>query len=310
MADALQLAQETISIPALGVQADSDKVTMPGWTVGKATRDGGKKTFISQKHNQDLMGRDSPGFAYEPRRQRELPKWSFGKAAARPPAKTNKYGEAYNDLVFNHPDPALFKYGNKRGVTIGTLPRGACSNAPDIEGYPKGAVSPGPMRYNISKVPQCVRLSHAPEIDRVQPSYTMRIKTKAPEPESQTGKKVGPGSYPAAQALGEQASSSRPTGVKWGINRHDRFADTSKVRDAGRLWDGMKDQKEKNCRAFSSSPSFSFGYSTRDSQKKIARSATLLDKGPAGKMAKPWQSHPQLPYRRDVMKWSHVPTGE
>eukprot|EP00927_Polykrikos_kofoidii_P010293 TRINITY_DN14352_c3_g1_i1.p1 TRINITY_DN14352_c3_g1~~TRINITY_DN14352_c3_g1_i1.p1 ORF type:complete len:321 (-),score=39.81 TRINITY_DN14352_c3_g1_i1:63-1025(-) len=319
--DILQTASESVFIPSIGKQADSDKQTMPGYSLGKATRDGGKKVLISNKHNQDLLGRESPGFAYfikepgspedkEPGRQRYLPKWSFGKAAARPPTKTNKYGEQYNDLVYNIPDPALFKYGTKKGVKIGSLPRGACSNAPDIEGYPRGAISPGPQRYNPAKVTQNVRLGHAPEIDKIQPSYTMRIRTKPMEPQSQTGKKVGPGSYPAPEALGQQATSEKPTGPSWGINRTSRFSDTSKVRDAGRLWDGMKDQKEKNCRAFNSTPSFSFGYSTRDGQKKITRSATAVDKGPAGKMGKPWQSHPELPYRRDVMKYSQVPTSE
>mmetsp|Transcript_60397 Transcript_60397/g.168767 ORF Transcript_60397/g.168767 Transcript_60397/m.168767 type:complete len:320 (-) Transcript_60397:48-1007(-) len=313
--DLLSGAEESLHYTAQGVQADSLKKSMPRWSMSKASRDSEKKVFISSKQMQDFTGRDSPGFNYEPKRQNELPKWSFGTAAARPPARTNKYNEPLNDLLGNIPDSQVVKYKTV-SATIGSLPRDAASNAPDFCGYVTGAISPGPQRYNVSAefdargrktrdVPRCIRHGHAPEIDQTPPQYTMRKKTKVLEAESQTGEKVGPGTYPPSVSCGTQADSNRKTMPSWGINRRTRFNER-KTSDPGRLWDGMKDQKEKNCRAFSRAPSYGFGTSGREHASRVQQCFTKLDKGPSAFMAKGSQSHPHLPARKEIIRYSDV----
>lgn len=278
------------------------------WSMGKASRDDVKKVFLSKKQPQDMLGKDSPGFAYEPRRQRELPSWGFGTALARPPPKKGQ-PETYNDLIGNIPDNQVFKY-HQSGIKFGSLMRGACSNAPDIEGYPMGRISPGPARYNTDKVPPAVRHAHAPEVDQIAPKYTMRIRTKIMEAASQTPAKIGPGYYPAVEACTDQVESRKLTYPHWKAYRHDRMlGDPKKVRDSRDLWDGFGDQKEANSRTFDKSPSFGFGTSTRAHGKKITMCFQKADKGPAAFMDKPWASQPQLPAQRDVMKLSGIPTG-
>lgn len=306
--------QESLFVPSCGTQADSVKRSNPIWTMPKAGRDERTKVFLSKKQPQDLIGKDSPGFPYTPKRQRELPKWGFGTAAARPPAKANKYNEPSNDLLGALPDSQAFKFTYSNCV-FGNIPRDAPSNSPDFEGYPAGAISPGPQRYKPAQgarfgtgnATYCVRMGHAPVIDHIPPSYTMRKKTKILELESQTGVKVGPGLYPNPEACGMQHSSEKRSLPMWRINRHDRFGDNSRIRDAGRLWDGFKDQKEKNCRSYSSAPSFSFGTSTRGHQQKVARCTTKLDEGPSAFMDKPWKSHPEIATRKEIIKYTDVP---
>ncbi|CAE8635071.1 unnamed protein product, partial [Polarella glacialis] len=216
--DRLQEASKTVDFPACGKQAEGTKQSLPNWTLPKSGRVDAKKVFISKKHPQDLLGKDSPGHVYEPKRQRSLPKWGFATADARPPLAGARYPEPSNNLVGANPDSAKFKYGS-RSVAMSTCPRDVIANQPDLEGFPKGACSPGPQRYNIDKVPPCIRLSHAPEVDKIPPSYTMRLKTKILENTSQTGPKVGPGVYPAPDACGTQASSERPSKPLWTLHQ-------------------------------------------------------------------------------------------
>eukprot|EP00929_Paragymnodinium_shiwhaense_P037790 TRINITY_DN20070_c0_g1_i1.p1 TRINITY_DN20070_c0_g1~~TRINITY_DN20070_c0_g1_i1.p1 ORF type:complete len:307 (-),score=50.62 TRINITY_DN20070_c0_g1_i1:184-1104(-) len=305
--DILSEAQESLDVQAHGAQADSTKKTMPIWSMTKASRATESKVFLGNKFKQDVLGKDSPGPVYEPKRQRELPKWGFGTAPARPPSKTNKYNEPYNDLVGNIPDSAPFKFAS-RSCTISSLPRNAMSNAPDLKGFPAGRISPGPQRYNLDKAPPCIRLGHAPGIDQIPPSWTMRSKTKLIEEVSQTGTKIGPGYYPTPEACAPQANSTKKTLPQWSCCKHDRFKDKLQ-HDQGRLWDGFKEQKEKNCRLYNSSPSFSFGTSTRDHVKRLARCTTKLDEGPKGDMGHFSTRAPSLPTRLEMMKYSDVPAA-
>lgn len=305
--EALEAAVESLSFPSCGPQADGTKRSQPQWSLPKAGRDDVKKVFISKKHPQDLLGRDSPGFVYSPKRQRELPKWGFGTSAARPPVAGAKYPESSNDLVGNIPDSQLFKYG-QRTASIGTCPRDVISNAPDLAGFPKGAISPGPQRYNPQRAPPAVRLAHAPKVDEIPPSYTMRPKTKIIEQESQTGPRVGPGIYPVPDACGQQAASTKKSLPQWSLHKVDRFQNV-RHHDSGRLWDGTGDRKLQYNRTFSASPSFSFGTSTRGQAQRVAPALTALDKGPVSQMPHRSQSHPQLAPRREVIKYTDVLSG-
>lgn len=305
--DALSAAQESFVVNGCAKQADSDKRSAPRWTLPKASRATEQKMFISKKHPQDVLGKDSPGHVYEPKRQQELPSWGFGTSAQRPPSKMNKYNEPFNDLVGNIPDSSKLKYHDKQ-VYVSLLPRSAQSNSPDLEGYVMGAISPGPQRYNIDKCPPGVRLGHAPSIDQIPPKYTMRPKTMIMGSKSQTGEKIGPGYYPTPESCGAQASSVKRSLPQWNICKIDRFKE-NRSSDAGRLWDGMKEQKEKNCRMFNSTPSFSFGTSTRDHQLKIARCTTKIDEGPSANMEKMHVRAPSVAPRKEIMKYSDVPAG-
>jgi hypothetical protein len=304
--DRLEEARETVDISACGRQADATKRSQPSWTLPKTSRDDVKKVFITKKHPQDLLGRDSPGAVYSPKRQRSLPSWGFGTAEARPPLAPNRYPETSNDLCGRLPDSAKFKYGCRTAV-IGTCPRDVITNAPDLEGFPKGACSPGPQRYNPDKAPPAFRLAHAPEADKIPPKYSIGIKTKIRELESQTGPKVGPGSYPVPDGCGVQpVKKSNPV---WSVCKHDRFQKKVEHGDAGRLWDGTGERKIQFARAFSSPSSFSFGTSTRFHAQKVAPCLTKLDKGPAGALGHMRPEQPSIAPRREILKYTDVPTG-
>lgn len=292
----------------------------------KASRDTEKKVFISKKHPQDLLGNDSPGPLYIPKRQRNLPSWGFGTAPARPPPAGQKYPESSNNLIGTMPDGQVFKYGSK-SATIGTCPRfGAGYNQPDYDGFPPGEISPGPQRYNCYPVPMpkkhekdkpwpkpdctyCHRMSHAPSVDHIPPRYTMREKTKIKELESQTGPKIGPGSYPAAEACSPQARSEKPSKPQWSFSKNPRFPQPSLLDSAGRLWDGTGERKIQFNRAYSSPASYSFGTSTRQHRKKVAPCILPKDLGPANEMGDCHQDHPPLPPRKEVLKFTDVPAG-
>lgn len=305
--DTLDNAVESLTFPSCGPQVEATKRSQPQWTLPKASRDDVKKVVISKKHPQDLLGKDSPGFVYNPKRQRELPKWGFGTAEARPPLGGARYPESSSNLTGTIPDPLPFKYGNSRSARIGTCPRDVITNAPDLNGFPAGAISPGPQRYHPERAPPCVRLAHAPKVDEIPPAYTMRPMTKIIESISQTGPKVGPGSYPIPSGSGPQPD--RKSQPLWSICKQDRFVHKIEHGDSGRLWDAQGDQRMRYNRTFSASPSFSFGTSTRGQAQRLAPAVTTLDKGPVAQMKQMHHSHPKLAPRREIIKYTDVPSG-
>jgi len=275
---------ESLFFPSCGPQPDGSRESRPTWTMPKASRDDAKKVHISNKHSQDLLGRDSPGFAYEPRRQKELPKYGFGTAPARPTYK-QRYPEPSNDLMGRIPDANKFKYKTKNPV-ISTCPRHAASNAPDLCSFPIGVISPGPQRYNPQNCPP-QRLAHARSVDIVAPAYSMRLKTEAKAIIMSTGVKVGPGTYPHPEACKEQT---------------DRFPE-KRQQEGPRVRDDEK--KKELSRQLSAPPTF--GTSTRGQAQRLAPALTDLDRGHV--LPPPRVPQPSLPSRREIMRYSDVHGG-
>eukprot|EP00435_Cladocopium_sp_Y103_P042181 s2868_g11.t1 len=177
------------------------------------------------------------------------------------------------------PDSQPFKYGEPRAATMGTCPRDVVTNAPDLNSFPKGRISPGPM-------------------------WSIGHKTKILELESQTGPKVGPGTYPLPDACGKQYESDKKSIPIWSCCKKDRFPKKAREHDTGRLWDGEGKRKAQTCTA---PPSFSFGTSTRFHAQKLARALAPADEkvfGPPPKIVPPKISpHPE------IMKYTRVPQG-
>lgn len=312
----LEAATETIFFPSCGPQSEGMKTSEPQWSLPKASRDTEKKVFISNKHPQDSLGKDSPGPVYIPKRLRHLPSWGFGTAPARPALAAAKYPDASNDLLGATPDIQVFKYRSK-SATIGPCPRSACCNSPEFEGFPAGAISPGPQRYRPERAPPAHRLSWAPGADNIPPKWTMpKNEKKNLEGEvSQTPARVGPGCYPASkgetlqEACKPQARSDKPSLPQWSFAKTARFPTPHQHGDAGRLWDGMGDGKIAFNRAFSSPPGYSFGTSTRGHAKKVQRVMMPSDHGPAASMQKPRKEHPPLASRKEILRYTDVPAG-
>lgn len=305
----LEECAEPADVRAHGVQADSTKRTNPIWGQPKATRDQRRNVYISEKHNQDLVGRDSPGFVYEPKRQRSLPSWGQGTSPQRPPAAKAKYPEPINDLMGNIPDNSTIKYRIPPRPNQAVASLDAMYNQPGYTGFKAGVISPGPMRYKPNAASTlCIKHSHAPDIHKTPASWSMRERTKIIEMQPATGEKVAPGTYNIPQAHGTQPDSkeSKP---QWQFYRHDRFQTKLTHGDAGRLWDAHGKQKELNSRMFNRSPSFGFGTSTRDKVKKAHPAHTEADRGPAADMPHFRRSMPELPTRKEQMKYSDVPAG-
>ncbi|CAK8996626.1 Heat shock protein 90 [Durusdinium trenchii] len=171
-----------------------------------------------------------------------MPVTSFA-GSERPPLGKAKYPDTSNDLTQVTPDSQPFKYGEPRSATMGTCPRDVITNAPDLNGFPKGRISPGPMRYNIANCPPATRLQHAPGCDQVPPKWSIGHKTKILELESQTGQKVGPGTYPLPDACGKQYESDKKSNPTWSCCKKDRFPKKAREHDTGRLWDGEGKRK-------------------------------------------------------------------
>jgi len=313
---ALEEASETLFFPSCGRQAEAMKASEPMWSLGKASRDAEKKVFISNKHPQDMLGKDSPGPVYIPKRQRHLPSWGFGTAAARPAVAAAKYPDTSNDLLGALPDSQVFKYTN-RSASVGRSARNAPVNSPEFEGYPAGAISPGPQRYRPDKAPPAHRFSWAPGADNIPPKYSIpkNNKKNLAGEVSQTPSRVGPGCYPPElgetlqPSCGNQAKSTNPSLPQWSFSKTARFPTPHQHGDAGRLWDGMGDGKIAFNRAFSSPPGYSFGTSTRQHAKKVQRVMCGADHGPSYKMEKPRKDHPHLATRKEILKFTDVPAG-
>merc|ERR1719263_722807 len=189
------------------------------------------------------------------------------------------YPESSNNLIGVTTDPQVFKYESKT-ASIGTCPRfGSGVNQPDYDGFPPGAVSPGPMRYKPSAdSTYCHRMSHCPGADNIPPRYSIRKKTKIIELESQTPAKVGPGQYPIAEACGAQPSSEKPSRPQWSFSKKPRFPEPH-VHGAQNLWhDGDGKRAQQFNRSYSTPASYSFGTSTRGHRKKVGNIITAADK--------------------------------
>jgi len=306
----LEVAQKQIQYCGTGKQFDSVKRSEPTWTLPKAGRETEKKVYISEKHKQDSVGRDSPGPLYIPKRQRSLPSWGFGTAAARPPPAGAKYPESSNNLIGTLPDGQQFKYGSITAA-IGNCPRfGKGVNQPDYCGFERGQVSPGPQRYSPTKdSTYCHRLLHAPDAGNIPPKYSIRKKTTIKELESQTPPKVGPASYPVQEACQPQARSEKPSQPRWSFSKTSRFPEPLVHGEGGRLWDGDGSRRIQFNRAYSQPPCYSFGTSTRQHRKKVAPVMTHGDGGPADELGPPHHDHPPLDVRKDIIKYTDVPAG-
>lgn len=254
----------------------------------------------------NLLGRDSPGHVYNPKRIRSMPVTSFA-GSERPPLGKAKYPDASNDLTQVTPDSQPFKYGEPRAATMGTCPRDVVTNAPDLNGFPKGRISPGPMRYNIANCPPATRLQHAPGCDQVPPKWSIGHKTKILELESQTGPKVGPGTYPLPDACGKQYESDKKSIPIWSCCKKDRFPKKAREHDTGRLWDGEGKRKAQFNRTCTAPPSFSFGTSTRFHAQKLARALAPADEKVFGRPPK--IVPPNISPHPEIMKYTRVPQG-
>jgi len=307
----LEAARTSLFFPSTGVQAESVKPSEPQWTLPKASRATEHKVFISKKHPQDSLGKDSPGPVYIPKRQRSLPSWGFGTAIARPPLAKARYPESSNNLIGTVPDGQVFKYPSVTAA-IGVCPRfGKGVNSPDFCGFEPGVISPGPQRYSPSSdSTYCHRMNHSKGADEIPPKYTMRKKTVIKELESQTPPKVGPGIYPCQEACDVQTRSEKPSKPRWSFSKTDRFPTPLVHGDAGRLWDGEGLAKIQFQRSFSQPASYSFGTSTRQHRKKVSPIILPADKGPAEDLGSNHQEHPVLPLRRDVIKYTDCPAGK
>lgn len=280
--DKLEASAFMQSATSIGPQANSKVTNQPVFSFVKETRDGREKVFLSKKHPQDLLGKDSPGPLYTPKRQAHPPQFGFGSSAARPMLGGPRYPEPSNDLIgVTLKNTSLSKYKSQPSMCIGASTRQAEVNAPDMCSFAMGRESPGPMRYKSEVVNGAYRFAHAPTVDQSAPAYTIRQKTKQPgvKDTGDTPAKVGPGAYKINGGCGEQLLSTKASLPQWSVHKMDRFQKSERDRfDAGRLWDGGGDKKLKFNRTFSASPSAGFGTSTRAAAQRFQIVRTNLDR--------------------------------
>jgi len=276
------LATGQLNVSSVGPQADSKVPTQPVFSFPRATRKGRENVYISKKHPQDLLGKDSPGHVYDPNRLTYQPHYGFGTSEARPHIGGAKYPEASNDLIqveLQH--GSLSRYKQMGTVTIGSSTRHSKVNAPDMVGFPMGIDSPGPQRYKSCPIVGVHRHRHAPKVDQTPPSYTIRTRTShgGVKDSGDTPDKVGPGCYDVVRpSVGEQLLSTKSSPPKYSVHKMDRFQRKGGMPDSGRLWDGEGEMRIKYSRRFSSAPSIGFGTSTRAAAQRVGIVRTALDR--------------------------------
>ncbi|CAE6922122.1 unnamed protein product, partial [Symbiodinium sp. KB8] len=130
-----------------GIEVVSTKPTCPSWSLPRASRATAKKLHLSKRHQQDLLGTQSPGPAtYTPQRQRKSPSCSFGRSNR--PCSAPVRRASTSDLLANVSAPEKADLKPRPGsAVIGRASRNVVPVQPDVHTF-LFTDSPGPMRYN------------------------------------------------------------------------------------------------------------------------------------------------------------------
>lgn len=306
------LDEHSVTVPAIGSQAQSSRKSLPHYSLSKVGRDQQFAVFISKEHQKtDKLGRQSPigGPVYS------LPS-TLGKntmvfpKSERPDILNTKPPDGLdsNAELQIHVDSQQFKYPRDATMLIGTEPRGRLKDAELIKNHSAaffGRASPGPAAIGDEFGPQwkSTKPRFAPagpfgEKVKLKKDWTMI--NDSPE-------EVGPGIYPRKDiSIGQQHLSHRRNQPVNEFTKAPKFAKTRSADivskyDAARSCFG-KQVLGKN----RSEPSVGFGTGTRDRRARSALCMTNLDEGPKAVMPKLRCEMPKLPSEPVIMKCGYM----
>jgi hypothetical protein len=293
----MEISPDSFDVKAIGPQADSVKRSAPLWKLGTESRDQAKKVYIGPALSQDSKGRSSPGPVYLPKPLKTGNAFKIGTGPGRSrhvgglrendePA----YPDPSGDLIHASYDPQASKFRKPPEINFGTENRDAEKNCPGLEGYTLGKVSPGPQKYDVEG------------FWLEGPRFSMRPKTKTRQFVSQTPPRVAPGAYPIPSACGTQPDNKK-TLPQWSFSKSERFQTSKDRSKPGVTHDALGNAAIKFHR-MNSVPSYGFGTSTRDHKKKLTPYYTPADAGPKGKPMAGSISQPNLPSRKELIRFT------
>ncbi|CAE7274200.1 unnamed protein product, partial [Symbiodinium necroappetens] len=190
-----------------GIEVVSTKPACPSWSLPRASRATAKKLHLSKRHQQDLLGTQSPGPAtYTPQRQRKSPSCSFGRSNR--PCSAPVRRASTSDLLANVSAPEKADLKPRPGsAVIGRASRNVVPVQPDVHTF-LFTDSPGPMRYNPGR----------DIVEPSAPSYSIRPRGFE---RATTTSKVGPGLYPVQTREHMRCASTLRCSPQWSIARQE-----------------------------------------------------------------------------------------
>eukprot|EP00392_Amoebophrya_sp_AT5.2_P000297 g297.t1 len=168
--------------------------------------------YISKSHSVDVLGIDSPGPVYGLSGATPGPKFGFGTNKRAGLENPNSYPPTSNDLLhIEQPLPDKYKHKRAGNAKIGTSLRTAQVNAPGLDGYAPGMLSPGPAQYT----------ANFGSANRMPPAFTMASKTKTGA--SKYDVRPGPQAYSLPAGLGAQPNARKPSLPRYSFGKAPRF---------------------------------------------------------------------------------------
>merc|ERR1712154_437745 len=124
------------------------------------------------------------------------------------PLAGKQYPPTSNDL-WKRPMPSSTEYKHSRNkqIPFGSSARTAPVNAPGLEGFSVGGISPGPTGYTPNFF----------AANKDAPKYTMRKKTKMGM--SGYEKRPGPQEYPQPPSIGKQPNARKPSRPQFSFSK-------------------------------------------------------------------------------------------
>lgn len=304
------LDEHSVTVPAIGSQAQSSRKSCPHYGISKVGRDQTFAVFISKEHQKtDKLGRASP----------------IGGPVYNIPSALNKNATVFPkstrpDILNTRPEDGLdsnnelacdvdaqgFKYPRDATILIGTEPRGRLKDAELIKNHAAaffGRASPGPAAIGDQYGPD-----FKPTKPRTSPAGPFGAKLKQQWlTVNDTPIEVGPGIYPRKDvSVGPQHLSQRRNQQ---VNEFTRAPKFAKVRNADIVskYDAARSSLGKQTLGRNrSEPSMGFGTGTRDRRARTALCMTSADEGPKATMPKMVCSMPRLPKEPDIMKAGYM----
>lgn len=293
--------KDAVTVAALGMQAQSQRLTAPSYGISKVGRDAREKVFITEKHiRANRLGRESPvrNTINLPSTLNPLPRIRFS-TASRPTKLPGEHMDDPDDIPTNdalntHPDSQPFKYPREPEIIIGTDPRGKLKDAELLKNHAAAFYarsSPGPA---------AIGGEYGPDISatrpRMAPARKFGVKTKLKPDWTEINcqpAEVGPGLYPIRDfSIGAQHLSQRRNQNVHAFPHGPKFAktvsaDTISQLDAARSSLGTQPLGKNR-----SEPSIGMGPKPKPDDKrdkfalKMQVCRTKLDMGPAANMPK------------------------
>mmetsp|Transcript_17254 Transcript_17254/g.42808 ORF Transcript_17254/g.42808 Transcript_17254/m.42808 type:complete len:292 (+) Transcript_17254:51-926(+) len=289
-----EVAKDSFAISSVAKQHEGLRGSAPKWGFGSSVREQAQKVYISKSHSVDVLGIDSPGPVYGLSGATPGPKFGFGTNKRAGLENPNSYPPTSNDLLhIEQPLPDKYKHKRAGNAKIGTSLRTAQVNAPGLDGYAPGMLSPGPAQYT----------ANFGSANRMPPAFTMASKTKTGA--SKYDVRPGPQAYSLPAGLGAQPNARKPSLPRYSFGKAPRFKnkiEAVSLAEPGGDHDGtlrLKFQRNAERAA-----TWKLGSSTRQQQGRLAQALCPEDR--VAPKEHPAVTNPSLPPRRDILRYTEI----